>query len=67
MFVQRFAKAVAVGVSLGMTTVVPRLRQRALALAVHVGVIAVWVVAARAAGRGYPGATSDEHPRRRAA
>ena len=34
---------------------------------VTLGLIAVWIVAARAAGRGYPGATSGEQPRRRAA
>ena len=67
MFVQRAAKAVAVGMSLGMSWWFRDFSSVRWLSLVTLGLIAVWIVAARAAGRGYPGATSGEQPRRRAA
>ena len=67
MFVQRAAKAVAVGMSLGMSWWFRDFSSVRWLSLITLGLIAVWIVAARAAGRGYPGATSGEQPRRRAA
>lgn len=67
MFVQRAAKAVAVGLSLGLGWWFHDFSSLRWSSLVTLALIAVWVVAARTAGRGYPGATSTEHRGRRAA
>jgi AAA family ATP:ADP antiporter len=66
MFVQRAAKAVAVGISLAMALWFHDFAVVRWLSLVTLVLIAVWIVAARYAGRAYPGETSRE-PRRRAA
>jgi AAA family ATP:ADP antiporter len=51
MFVQRFAKAVAVGVSLGLTTIFSDFDSLRWLSLFPVAVVALWIVAARYAGR----------------
>ncbi len=67
MFVQRTAKAVAVGLSLAMGWWFHDVSSARWLSLVTLALIAVWVVAARRAGRGYPDTTSRERPGRRAA
>jgi AAA family ATP:ADP antiporter len=66
MFVQRAAKAVAVGLSLAMGWWFHDFSSVRWLSLVTLALIGVWVIAARRAGRGYPGATSTERPRRAA-
>ena len=51
MFVQRFAKSVAVGVSLGITTVFKEFSSIRYLSAFTMGIIVVWIFAVRYAGR----------------
>jgi AAA family ATP:ADP antiporter len=67
MFVQRAAKATAVGVSLAIGWWFHDFSSVRWLTLVTLLLIAVWVVAARYAGRGYPGTTRTERPGRRAA
>jgi AAA family ATP:ADP antiporter len=67
MFVQRAAKAVAVGVSLGLGWWFHDFASLRWSSLVTLALIAVWLIAARTAGRGYPGATRTAHSGRRAA
>jgi AAA family ATP:ADP antiporter len=68
MFVQRAAKAVAVGLSLAMGWWFHDFSSARWLSLVTLVLIAAWVVAARSAGHGYPGATRTERrPGRRAA
>jgi AAA family ATP:ADP antiporter len=66
MFVQRAAKAVAVGLSLAMGWWFHDFSSVRWLSLLTLALVAVWVVAARRAGRGYPGATRTERPRRAA-
>jgi ATP/ADP translocase len=51
MFVQRFAKAVAVGVSLGITMVFREFSSLRYLSAFTIGIIILWIFAVRYAGR----------------
>jgi len=66
MFVQRAAKAVAVGVSLAISWWFHDYSSIRWLSLVTLALIVVWVVAARRAGRGYPGATRSERTPRAA-
>jgi AAA family ATP:ADP antiporter len=67
MFVQRAAKALAVGISLGMGWWFHDFSSVRWLSAVTLGLIVIWVAAVRVAGRGYPDAASGARPGRRAA
>lgn len=67
MFIQRAAKAVAVGVSLAIGLWFQNFSSVRWLSLVTLVLVAAWVVAARYAGRGYPDETSSARPGRRAA
>jgi AAA family ATP:ADP antiporter len=60
MFVQRFAKAVAVGVSLAITTIFSDFSSLRWLSLFTVAIVAVWMVAARYAGRHFSRVTAEK-------
>ena len=62
MFVQRFAKAVAVGVSLGITTFFTDFSAVRWLSAFTIPIIALWIIAARYAGREFARRTEGSSP-----
>ena len=61
MFVQRFAKAVAVFISLGVTFAVTDLSSLRYLGVVTLALLVIWVIAARYAGRQFALLEKDEH------